>query len=427
MGSPTVWHALMRPPWRFLASRWPWLALVYLAASAALGLVLLPVAVATLLILPLWGIAIGALERRRTRILGFLVQRSGHVPLAAEQRPIWLSVRITEGATWRETAALVVDVVAGLAAVVVLFFEAVMLAVLVAIAVFGARGGGRIHLFGDVRPEIGPGTWWPVVPLAFVALCLFGYANALLAAVQASALRALCGPRNRELARNVERLLQSRATLVEAFEAERRRIERDLHDGVQQELVTLAARLGMVSIELDDLAARGADAAAASAALGSVQCQAERAMATLRDTVRGIHPALLADHGLAAALDDLASRAPLPLDLDVAGLGRLPAPVETTAYFLVTEATTNAAKHASATRLTVRARIADGALVVTAADDGRGGADETVGTGLRGLREHAETLGGAFSVRSPAGGPTILSLSLPLTHEGVERDAAAAR
>ncbi|MFT4030544.1 MAG: histidine kinase [Protaetiibacter sp.] len=427
MRTATVWHALMRPPWRFLFGRWPWRTLLYLLTSAVIGFLLLPVTIATLLLLPLWGIVIGALERRRTRILGFPSQVSGHVPLSRDQRHIWLAVRVAEGATWRETAALLLDLVLGWIALAVLFVQGLCLVVFVFVGVSGSRGPARINLFADVRIVVGPDNWWPVIPIALFAVCLFAYINAVLAAGQASLLRMLCGPRQRELARNVERLMQSRAALVAAFESERRRIERDLHDGVQQELVTLGARLGMVSLELDDLAAQGTDTALARDALDAAQGQAEHAMATLRNTVRGIHPAVLTDHGLRAALDELADRAPVSLSLDVADFGRLPASAETAAYYLVTEAITNAAKHTAATRLTVRAAVEGDALTVTITDNGHGGADENAGTGLRGLRERAETLGGRFSIVSPAGGPTTLYMALPILSERTERHASAAR
>lgn len=423
----TVWHALMRRPWRFLFGRWPWLTLVYLLASAAIGLALLPVTIATLLLLPLWGIAIGALERRRTRLLGFPRQASGHVPLTREQRHIWLAVRVNEGATWRETAALLLDLVLGWVALAILSVQGLCLAVFIFVGVSGASGPARINLFADVRIIVGPDNWWPVIPIALLAVCLFAYLNAALATAQASLLRLLCGPRQRELARNVERLVQSRAALVAAFETERRRIERDLHDGVQQELVTLAARLGLVSLELDDLAARGTDTGPARDALDAAQDQAEHAMATLRNTVRGIHPAVLTDHGLRAALDELADRTPVPLSLDVAEFGRLPSSVETATYYLVTEAISNAAKHTGATRLTVRARVQDDALTVTVTDNGHGGADEHAGTGLRGLRERTDTLGGQFTIVSPEGGPTTLHMTLPVFTEPSEHHAPASR
>lgn len=423
----TVWHAMMRAPWRFLFGRWPWRALTYLLASGAIGVILLPLTVVTLLLVPLWGIVVGALERRRTVLLGFPAQTSGHVPLGREQRHIWLAVRINEGATWRETAALALDLLLGWIMLAVLFFQGLALVLVVYIAVAGARGPTQVNVFGDVRVIVTPENWWPVIPIGLISLCLFAYVNAVLAAGQASLLRVLCGPRQRELARNVERLIQSRVMLVEAFESERRRIERDLHDGVQQELVTLAARLGMVSLELDDLDSAGVDTAPARSALDAAQSQAEQAMGTLRDTVRGIHPAVLTDHGLRAALDELADRASVPLRLDVADLGRLPASVETAAYYLVTEAISNATKHTAATRVTVSASVEREVLAVVVTDDGQGGADASAGTGLRGLRERAETLGGRFMVISPDGGPTSLHMSVPVVKEGSDPHAAAAR
>ena len=427
MSTTTVWHALMRPPWRFLSGQWPWRTLAYLLISAATGLLLLPVAIVTLLLLPLWGILIGAVERRRTRMLGFSRQASGHVALTRSQRHIWLSVRMSEAATWRETAALLLDLVVGWVAIAVLVSQCLTLTVLVAMCVIGARGDADIRFFADLRVVVGPNNWWTVVPIAVLAICVFAYVNALLAAAQAMLLRVFCAPRRREMDKNIERLVQSRATLVHAFEAERRRIERDLHDGVQQELVTLAARLGMVSLELEDLADRGADAHLARRALDAAQGQAEHAMATLRDTVRGIHPAVLADHGLRAALDELAGRTPVPLSLDMAEVGRLPAPTETAVYYLVAEAISNAAKHTNATRVVVRTAVHDDALTVVVTDDGNGGADENAGTGLRGLRERSESLGGSFHVISPHGGPTTLRMTLPIVTEGVEHSAPPAR
>lgn len=427
MKSTTAWNALMRPPWRFLLGPWPWRGLLYVLTSAGIGLVLLPLTVVTLLLAPLWGVVIGALERRRTRMLGFPPQASGHVPLTRDQRHLWLAVRMNEGATWRETAALLLDLVLGWIAFAVLFVEGICLVVFAFIVGSGTRGPTRINLFSDVWFTVGPDSWWPVIPLAVLTVLAFAYINTLLAAGQASVLRALCGPRPREVSRNVERLVQSRAALVAAFETERRRIERDLHDGVQQELVTLAARLGMMSLELDDLAARGTNTGSAREALDGAQDQAEHAMATLRNTVRGIHPAVLTDHGLRDALDELGDRTPVPLHLEVDDFGRLPTPVETAAYYLVTEAITNTAKHTAATGLTVRVAIQDVSLVVVVTDNGQGGADENTGTGLRGLRERAETLGGQLTIISPPGGPTTLRMDLPILAEKVERHAVAVR
>lgn len=418
MERTTAWQALMRAPWRFLASWWPWRALAYLLLSSLIGVLAAAAVFFSLLLLPLWGLLVGALERRRTRIMGFARQPSAHVRVGREERHNWLGIRITEAATWREVVALLADLVIGVTVAAALLFEGMGLAVVVVSGIIGRHRATNIDLFSDMRIGFGPQDWWLAIPAFLLGLALAAYINALIAGGQATLLRTLLTPRQAELARHVERLTRSRAALVAAFEAERRRIERDLHDGVQQELVTLAARLGLASLELDELAARGADVSDLRAALESTQDQAEHTMATLRSTVRGIHPTVLTDRGLAAALGELADRTPVPVVLSLNGLERMPEPVETAAYYLVTEAITNAAKHTTATRVRVEAHsgvhggVQD--LVITVADNGHGGADESGGTGLRGLRERAETLGGSLDIASPAGGPTVLRMTLPV-------------
>ncbi len=427
MERTTAWQALMRAPWRFLASWWPWRALAYLLLSSLMGVLLAAVVFFSLLLLPLWGLVIGAIERRRTRVLSFALQPSAHVRVSRDQRHNWLGIRITEAATWRETVALLADLVIGVMVAAVLFFEGMGVIVVVASGIIGRRRATEFDVFSDVRIGFGPQNWWLAIPVVLLALAVAAYVNVILAGGQATLLRALLTPRQAELARNVERLTRSRATLVAAFEAERRRIERDLHDGVQQELVTLAARLGLVSLELDEFEAHGTDAAGLRAALEATQDQAEHTMATLRSTVRGIPPAVLTDRGLAAALGELAERTPVPLVLSLDGLERMPEPLETAAYYLVTEAITNAAKHTAATRVRVDAHSTPSGLVVAVTDNGHGGADESGGTGLRGLRERAEALGGGLDIESPSGGPTMLRMTLPVIAEGAGTRADTAR
>ncbi|HBX81533.1 MAG: histidine kinase [Propionibacteriaceae bacterium] len=413
MSSGNVTTALARAPWRFLTSRWPWLSLIYLVISAALGIVLLPLLIFTFLILPLWALGIGGLERHRTRLLGFASQASGHIPVDELERHHWLGIRLTEAATWRETLALLVDLVLGLAALVILFFQGIGIAVLVGAAGAGLNGPTDIQVIGGVHAVMTPANWWLTLPIGLGWLCLLAYLNATLAAVQASALRLLCGPHPQELDEKLQRVLRSRRTLAEASEAERRRIERDLHDGVQQELIVLGARLGMINLELDEVAGRGIDLADAQRAVEAAQTQAERAMSTLRNTVRGIHPAVLTDLGLSAALEELAERHPTPVALTLEHNTRLPAVVETTAYYLACEALTNASKHATPTTIHLRTMLKDNTFSITVTDDGAGGAEEMAGVGLRGLRDRAEALNGHLQLTSPVGGPTELRLELP--------------
>ncbi len=207
-------------------------------------------------------------------------------------------------------------------------------------------------------------------------------------------------------------LTASRARIVATADATRRRIERNLHDGAQQRLISLAMDL------------RAAEAAA-EAGTGGVGQQLDRVVAglddvqqELREIARGLHPAVLADGGLRPALKTLARRSAVPVHLDMKVAGRLPEPVETAAYYTVSEALTNAAKHARATAVEIEAAVSDGALRVLVRDNGRGGADFSHGSGLLGLRDRAEALGGHLQLYSPAGKGTVLEIALPLRNPG---------
>ena len=194
-----------------------------------------------------------------------------------------------------------------------------------------------------------------------------------------------------------EQLAASRARIVEAGYAERRRLERDLHDGAQQEFVGAALSLKLARDEWSD---------APDEALERLDAALERVQAGLRDLrelAAGIHPSVLSDRGLGAALESLASRSAVPVELAPLPPGRLPASVETTAYFVVAEALTNAAKHAQCERAEVAVRLENGSAVITVADDGVGGADPTSGSGLRGLADRVSALGGRLDDRQPAG------------------------
>ena len=198
----------------------------------------------------------------------------------------------------------------------------------------------------------------------------------------------------------------SRAGAVEAAEGELRRIERDLHDGAQARLVALGMSLGLAEQQL------AADPTAARRLLEEARAAAEEALRELRDLARGIHPPVLADRGLEAALAALVARLPLPVRLDVDLPGRPPAAQEAAAYFVAAEALANASKHAGASQLAVRIVRADGMLVVRVEDDGRGGADPQ-GRGLQGLAQRVAALDGSVRVVSPAGGPTTIEAVMP--------------
>jgi signal transduction histidine kinase len=203
-------------------------------------------------------------------------------------------------------------------------------------------------------------------------------------------------------------LAASRARIVAASDETRRRIERDLHDGVQQRLVSLALDVRAAQSTLPPAVAD------VRAELTLVVESLTAALDELREIARGIHPAILSEGGLGPALKTLARRAPVPVDLDVRVEDELPEGVEVAAYYAVSELVTNTAKHASASHVDVAVTSAGGVLHIVTCDDGIGGADPAAGSGLVGLRDRIETLGGTLAVRSPRGDGTAVEVALPL-------------
>ena len=208
-----------------------------------------------------------------------------------------------------------------------------------------------------------------------------------------------------------EQLAASRARIVEAADAARRRIERDLHDGAQQRLVSLALSLRLLesSLEPDSAATRE---------LTAVRAELDAALEELRELARGIHPSILSDRGLEAALAAVAGRCTVPVELALDDCGKLPLSVATTAYFIVAEALTNASKHANADRLEVRVAVGEGHAMVEVRDDGSGGVDPARGSGLSGLSDRVSALGGTLDIESPVGAGTKIRARIPLTAPG---------
>ena len=205
-----------------------------------------------------------------------------------------------------------------------------------------------------------------------------------------------------------DKLAGSRARIVEAGDAERRRLERNLHDGAQQRLVALALQLRMVEASFDAQSHR------ARQDLAEARGSSTHALEELRELARGIHPAILTDGGLGPPLSALAHRAPVPVEIEDVPDERLPEPVEAAAYYLIAEAITNVAKHAQATHVSVSVRRDDRRVLVQVADDGIGGADPGAGSGLHGLADRVEALHGQLRVDSPPGGGTRLEARIPV-------------
>jgi signal transduction histidine kinase len=202
-------------------------------------------------------------------------------------------------------------------------------------------------------------------------------------------------------------LAASRARIVAAGDAERRRLERNLHDGAQQQLVSLSLALRMARSTLDE-------ASQASVLLDAASDQLMQALAELRELARGIHPAILTDQGLRAAVEALARRCPVPVELSIDPPQDLSSQVEAASYYVISEALTNTAKYANAQTARVSVRRTDAQLHVEVADDGRGGADRKLGSGLNGLVDRVSALGGQLRIVSPAGCGTTVTADLPI-------------
>ncbi|HUN31304.1 MAG TPA: sensor domain-containing protein [Trebonia sp.] len=387
-----------------------WVVVTAVFVLLAIGVSLLPLALAGL---PIIGLALraatwyGAYERARFRFfLGADIR-----PWLADERAgyrWWLIPRrrvYRDQATWRELGYLLarVPVTWGLMAPTYLIW--IVGLVLLTLPFYNKTlpgGGAHLGSFVVHGSEI---TYASAAGL--VLLLLAPQVTKALARADAAFARALLG-RPSDLAARVTELEISRDRVVDAAEAERRRIERDLHDGAQQRLVALAMELGRAKAKFGD------DVDAAAELVDRAHAEAKAALTEIRDLVRGVHPPVLTDRGLDAALSGLAARCPVPVDMRVEVPVRPRPAVEAVAYFVVAEALTNIAKHARAStaRVVVEGYGYPGTLNIMISDDGIGGANPA-GDGLRGLADRVAGVDGRLTVESPSGGPTIIAAVLP--------------
>jgi signal transduction histidine kinase len=280
-------------------------------------------------------------------------------------------------------------------------------------------GAGLIEFIGSrvistIPPPAYPGNSSTSILLIGFALVAVGLALAPWTLRGYAALaRGLLAPAgyHAELQRRIRHLTTTRAETIDAGAAEIRRIERDLHDGAQARLVAMGMTLDAAGQLIED------DPKAARALLIEARDNSAKALRELRALVRGIHPPVLADRGLAAAIRALALDAPLRIHLtsELDAQGRLEAPIESAAYFSVSELLANVSKHARASQVWIDIGHADGMLKITVTDDGQGGADSGQGTGLRGIERRVAAFDGVLAVSSPPGGPTSVTLEVPCT------------
>jgi len=393
-------HVLVGVP----VSLWPYVTVAVLIPLTAVLTVIPPLALGTLV--ALLGCVRAGARMQRSRFAAFLdvsfaVPATAHDAGPSRRRAL---AAIGTGSTWRQiTYHLLAPAVAVASSVAVVACWSVG----IALATATLHGGWpREGLFGW-RLHHFP-TMAAVTVVGLAAFFAAPWVSRAAAGVDLAVARRLLGSsRAEELSRRVETLAESRAGAVNAADVERRRIERDLHDGTQQQLTSLAMNLGMARAASGDLPEPARDA------IARAHDDAKQALAGLRDLVRGLHPAVLSDRGLDAALSGLAARMPQPVRVRV-DVARRPSPtIEAVAYFVVSEALTNVTKHAHASVVHVTVARVGARLKVVVTDDGRGGADPAGGTGLRGLAQRAASVDGTLRVDSPAGGPTTLTLELP--------------
>ncbi|MGW6929147.1 sensor histidine kinase [Lentzea sp. NPDC054927] len=425
----TIWESMALR--RFLLTSWPWRGLSYVLSTpvvaalagvpvavlclpwlylafrfagpdpVALGEVVLAGVGGLLLIVaggPLAALPVAQVERLRLRLV--------HADPVSWPRPATrdrLRRRYTEPAAWREVAYLVVVSLAALPCVVLALTLTMVGSLIVSPLV--VRPDTPLALgFGQAN------TVSEALPFALLGLVLFPVTLYLISGLAglhgAAARRLLAGGSGDRLRTELVEISQSRERLVNAFDAERRRIERDLHDGAQQRLVSLILQLGLAKVEMPP-------DSPGTESVANAHHQAAQLLVELREFIHGIHPQALSDLGLPAALQELADRSATPVTVDCALSERLPGVVESAGYFVVAEALSNASKHSGATEIRVSAKVRHDVLTVEITDNGRGGADPRDGTGLTGLADRAAAIGGTLSLSSPPGGPTTVRAEFP--------------
>ncbi|MFT3970101.1 MAG: sensor histidine kinase [Micropruina sp.] len=382
-------RARLKPPpnpLRMLVSPLGWGAVAYCATAILGGLLALLAGILGLFVLPLVAWVTANVEAYRLRLLG--LPHRGPLPSGPIRHP-WDANGLREGnlAVWG---------IAVLFAVVNILPGALLVTLVLGISTALVSRLGE-PVTSDAFLAIG----------ALIVILIAGlYVAWALATVQAILVEDLVRPRA-ELRAQVDQLTTSRRELVDVFAAERRRIERDLHDGAQQHLVLLGMQLGEAEYALD-----GDRPEAVRDALAAAHASMESAMTSLRETVRGIHPQILTDRGLAAAVRELSQRQPMPVTVTITGDRQPDEQLALSVYYLISEAFTNAVKHAHATTVSVRLDLGD-PLQVEVYDDGIGGATVQPGHGLSGMIERVQTFGGSCWVSSPEGGPTTIRAEFP--------------
>jgi signal transduction histidine kinase len=381
-----------------------WLTLLITLLAVGLCLALLTIGIPILAVtVMLWRWGANMERERAALVLGAPIARPRPArPVSARRLDRWLAP-VRDRRTWRDLGFMLllgpVGIIAGTIAIAL--WSAAAAALLAPIVAGSAPAGS---LLGDLATAELIAVAVAGVPIAALAALV---TRGLAAGCASLAETLLAGADRAELEQRISSLEATRSGAVESADARLRRIERDLHDGAQHRLAFIAMELGRARAKL------ATEPDAVDKLLAGAHDESKVAMRELRDLVRGIHPSVLSDRGLDAALSGLAERASLPVEIRGRIEDRLPPAIETAAYYVVAETLTNAGRHSGAKQAFVDVRRDDGELVLEIADDGNGGARRTPGSGLEGLAQRVEALDGKLDVVSPAGGPTTIFARLP--------------
>jgi signal transduction histidine kinase len=392
-----------------------WFTIFLTLGTTALSLIVFVVGV-PLLALTLWLVRVAARVQREVAeaLLDASIPNPPSVPVPAE-RSRWrrLLEPVLDPATWRAAAYLVFfsfPLGLGLFIAAVVLWSVALGFVTAPIWYLQIPTENRGDVFWDGNSLDSGWEWILVVGGGLLLVFVTPWIIRALTALDVILMRALLGPTRGELERAAAKHAEQRDLAVASATGDRRQIERDLHDGAQARLVSLAVDLGRARRRLED----GGSTDEAAELVRTAHEEAKQALGEIRDLARGIHPAVLTDRGLDAALSSLAARSPVPVSLrSELGDDRAPEQVESAAYFVVAEALTNVARHSEATQAAVSVARDNGVLVVEIRDDGVGGAEPTPGSGLAGLHDRVGALGGTLIVESPPGGPTAITAVLP--------------
>jgi signal transduction histidine kinase len=381
-----------------------WLVALVTLLAVGVSLVVITVGIPILVftfLLVRWG---ANTERERAAlVLGAPIARPRRSPSGSTRLLDRMLAPLRDRRTWRDLGYMLllgpVGIIAGTLSVTL--WGAALAALVAPLFAPGAPDGSVLDDLGAVVYAAGP-----VAAIALGGLAAI-VTRALAVAGGSLAQSLLTYDDRAELAERISTLEASRSGAVDSADARLRRIERDLHDGAQHRLAYIAMELGRARAKL------ATDPHAADALLAGAHDESKVAMRELRDLVRGIHPSVLSDRGLDAALSGLAERATIPVEIRGGVDERLPPAVETAAYYVVAESLTNVGRHSGASQAYVDVQRVDGRLVLAIGDDGHGGAERRAGSGLEGLAQRVEALDGTLAVDSPAGGPTEIVASLP--------------